>query len=178
LAGFSQIESDSNAQIGVTRGEPFKVEVQVDDNLADLLDVTVEGNTLHIGLKGGVYGRINLRAQVTMPELTGVKLNGGSRVEATLAGEDVDVGLNGGSEALLTGSAGRVTIDANGGSDAQLGDLAARDVEVTANGGADVTIRASGNVRGTANGGSTVTVTGPPSSVNIKTDGGARVITK
>lgn len=175
LAGFSKIEADSYAQIAVTRGEAVQVAVQVDDNLASLLDVSVVGSTLRIALKGGVYGRITLHAQVTMPELTGVKLNGGSRVEAALAGEDVDVNLNGGSEAVLTGSAGRVTIDANGGSSARLGDLAAGDVEVRANGGSDVTLRASGAVRGTANGGSTVKVRGSPASVDVKTDGGARV---
>jgi len=106
-----------------------------------------------------------------MPELTGVKLNAGSRLEATLMGEDLNVGLNG-------GSAGRLTIDANGGSDAQLGDLAAGDVEVNANGNSDVTIQASGDVRRTANGKSTVIVTGSSASVDIKADGGAHAITK
>jgi hypothetical protein len=178
LAGFSRIDANDAAQVEVTRGEAFRVDVEVNDNLASRLDVAVRGNTLHVGLQNGSYNHVTLRAQVTMPELSGVALNGGSTLRGELASEDLALNLNGGTRATLTGTAGRVTIDINGGSQALLGDLTAGEVEVNANGGSHVEIKTNGAVRGTANGGSTVTVGGSPSSVDVETEGASRVITK
>jgi hypothetical protein len=178
LDGFSRIDANNAAQVEVTRGSAFSVEVEVDDNLASRLDVSVASGTLYIKLQNGSYNKVTLRARVTMPELRGVTLNGGSTLRGELAGEDLSINLNGGSQAMLTGIAGRVTIDVNGGSQAMLGDLAAGNVKLTANGGSRVEIQASGAVSGSANGGAQITVSGSPSSVNVETNGGAQVKTK
>jgi hypothetical protein len=178
LAGFSRIDANNTAQVEVTRGEAFRVDVEVNDNLVSRLDVAVRGKTLHIGLQNGSYSHVTLRAQVTMPELVGVTLNGASTLRGEMAGEDLALDLNGGSRATLTGTAGRVVIDINGGSQALLGDLAAGEVELNANGGSRVEVQTTGAVRGTANGGSTVTIGGSPSSVDVETEGASQVITK
>jgi predicted small secreted protein len=178
LAGFSRIDANNSAQVEVSRGEAFRVDVEVDDNLAPRLDVAVRGDTLRIGLQNGSYSKVTLRARVTMPELTGVTLNGASTLRGDLAGEDLALNLNGASRATLTGAAGRVTIDVNGASQALLGDLAAVDVELNANGGSRVEVKTSGAVRGKANGASTITVAGLPTSVDVQTEGASQVITK
>jgi hypothetical protein len=178
LDGFSRIDANNGAQVEVTRGDAFSVDVEVDDNVASKLDLSVAGSTLRIRLETNGQINVTLRVKVTMPELTGVTLNGGSTLHGELAGEDLSVNLNGGTQATLTGTAGRVTIDVNGGSRALLGDLAAGDVQLTANGGASIEINASGRVSGQANGGARVTVTGSPTSVDVDTNGGAQVITK
>jgi len=169
LDGFSRIDADSGAQVEVTRGDAFSVDVEVDDNVASQLDLSVTGDTLRIRLDVDSQVNITFRVRVTMPELTGVTLDGGS----TLRGE-----LDGESRATLTGTVDRVTIDVNGGAQALLGDLAAGDVELSANGGARIEVNASGRVTGEANGGAKITVTGSPTSVDVETDGGAQVITE
>jgi len=178
LAGFSRIDANDTAQVEVSRGETFQVDVEVNDNLVPRLDVAVRGGTLHVGLQNGSYNNVKLRAQVTMPELAGVTLNGASTLHGELAGEDLALTLNGGTRTTLSGTAGRVTIDVNGGSQALLGDLTAQEVELNANGGSRVEVTTSGVVRGSANGGSTITVGGSPTSGDVDTDGASRVITK
>ncbi len=178
LDGFSRIDADSGAQVEVTRSDAFSVNVDIDDNAASRLELAVSGGTLRIRLKADSVINVTFRVRVTMPELTAVTLDGGSKLTGELAGEDLTVNLNGGSRVTLTGTAGRLTVDINGGSDALLGDLAAGDVELSANGGARLEVNASGTVGGRANGGARVTVTGSPTSVNVDTDGGAQVITK
>jgi hypothetical protein len=178
LEGFSRIDANSAAQVEVTRGDAFHVEVEVDDNLAPRLDVAVRGDTLYIRLQNGSYDNFTLRGRVTMPRLTGVTLNGASTLRGDLAGEDLALDLNGGGRATLSGVAGRVTIKINGGALAQLGDLTAQDVQLDANGGGQVEIAASGAVRGRANGGAIITLTGSPTSVDVQTDGGAQVTVK
>ena len=158
LSGFTQIDANSVAEVEVTRGAAFGVEVEVDDNLESRLDVAVRGDTLYVKLQNGMYDKFTLRARVTMPELTGVKLNGASTLRGDLDGEDLDLDLNGASRATLTGAAGRMTVKVNGAS--------------------RVEINASGAVSGKANGASSIAVTGSPTSVDVRADGGGRVITK
>ena len=197
LDGFSRIDAGHGAQVEVTLGDDFSVDVDVDDNVESMLDIYVSGDTLHIGLDVDSQVNVTFRVKVTMPELTGVTLNGGSSLQGELSGGDLAVSLNGGSSlegelsggnltvninggsrATLTGTAGRVTIDVNGGSRAMLGDLAAGDVNLSANGGSHVEVNSSGTVTGSANGGASVTVAGSPASVNVETNGGASVTRK
>ncbi len=178
LSGFTQLEANSGAQVEMTHGDAFAVTVDTDDNLVSHLDVGVTGSTLHIRFQNGSYNNSTLRAKVTMPQLKGVTLDGGSTLHGEVRGEDLAVHLNGGARATLTGTAGRVTIDVNGGAEALLSGVTAQDVQVSANGGARIEIGATGAVTGSANGGATVVISGSPTSVNVHTDGGAQVITR
>jgi hypothetical protein len=175
LDGFTQIDADVVAQVTVTRGDAYSVQVEVDDNLEPRLRVSVTGDTLYIDLTDAAYSKATLRAQVTMPKLTGVTLNGASTLTGELAGEDLALNVDGAGVVTLTGTAGRVTIIANGASKALLGGLAAGDVDVNADGASRVEINVSGAVTGEANGAAAVTVTGSPTSVDVETDGAARV---
>lgn len=178
LAGFSRIDANNTAQVKVTRGEAFRVEIEVNDNLAPRLDVAVRGDTLYIGLQNGSYSHVTLRAQVTMPELTGVKLDGASTLQGQLDSEKLSLNLNGASQATLTGTADLVSIHIDGSSQALLGDLDAAEVEVNANGASRIEIKTSGEVRGKANGASTITVAGAPTSVDVQTEGASQVVTE
>ncbi len=178
LEGFSQIDADVVADVKVTRGDAYSVNVEVDDNVASRLEVSVKGDTLHITLKDAAYNKVTLRAQVTMPRLTGVTLDGASTLHAELAGEDLTLNLDGASVATLTGTAGGVTIEADGAAQAMLGGLAAGDVRINSNGASHIEINASGAVTGRADGASVIFVGGSPRSVNVETEGASRVITK
>jgi len=178
LDGFSQIDADSGAQVDVTRGGAFSVNVETDDNVAPLLDLSVASNTLRIRVNADSVTNVTVLVKVTMPKLTGVTLNGGSSLVGELEGEGLTVSLNGGSHITLSGTAGGVAIDTNGGSQAMLGDLAAEDVELNADGGSIIEINASGRVSGLAKAGSQIIVTGSPSSVEVETESGAQVNTR
>ena len=54
-------------------------------------------------------------------------------------------------------------------------DLEAERIDVTATGGADVTVRATGEVKGEASGGARVSILGDPEWVDVATSGGASV---
>jgi len=133
---------------------------------------------LYVALANGPQVRYKFRAQVTMPELTGVTLDGASSLSAELAGEDLSADLNGASQATLTGTAGRVTVKADGASTAKFGELRAGDVQVSNNGTSTIEISADGAVTGRADGNSTVKVSGSPTSVDVEAVGLSRVITK
>jgi len=178
LTGFSAIDTNSAVQVQVTHGDSYRVEVQVDDNLVSKLDVGVSGKTLHIRFQNGSYTNYTFKALVTMPELTKVTMNGASRLDGDMAGEDLSLDLNGASRVTLSGTAGRLKIVANGASLVQLGSLAAESVDLDANGASRIEVNAGGAVTGRANGASTITVSGSPTSIDVETEGASRVITK
>lgn len=176
LTGFTRIEGNTAAHIEVKRGETFECKIEVNDNLEAQLDVRKQGNTLVISMKDGQYTNLTLNAWVTMPRLTGVNLNGASRLSATLDGEDFHLDLNGASQTTLVGKAGKLNLVVNGASMAFLSDLEAGDVTLDVNGASHARVRSTGNVRGIVNGASTVTVSGSPTLVDVKAEGASRVI--
>jgi hypothetical protein len=173
--------------------------IRIDDNLVERLQVTKQGNTLQIGLKPGLsYNMrdVTLEADVTMPELTGLDLSGGSHValsglssakalDADLSGGchltgnleagDANFSLSGGSHVTLSGSAGDLTIDASGGSHAKLAELAVADADVEASGGSHATVNPSGRLDAVAKGGSHVRYLGSPTMGTTDADGSSSI---
>ncbi len=87
LSGFDRVETGFAFNVTILKGEGFSVVVSADDNLADYLQVDKVGSTLRIGLKPGYAYDIpqaTMQAQVTMPELAGLRL--GESSHATLSG--------------------------------------------------------------------------------------------
>ena len=119
-----------------------------------------KGDTLKIGLEQNrIYGSSTLQAEITMPELTGLELSGGSHVSVSGAGVDI-------------------AIDASGGSGADLASFTVVNSNVDASGGSQVTVNVSGTLNVDANGGSQVYYLGNPTLGDIDTSGGAQVLPK
>ncbi len=174
ITGFDRLEVSEGFQVDVSQGDSFSVVIRVDEDLLDDLQVVKEGSTLKIGLQPGrSYNlkNVTLEADITMPELTGADLAGGSHLNGEVEIGDVTFNLSGGSHVTLSGSAGNLMIDANGGSHVKLADLAVVDANVEANGGSHVTVNPSSTLDVVAKGGSHVTYLGNPTLGTIDKDG-------
>jgi hypothetical protein len=157
FTGFDKLDVSQGFNVEVNQGDDFSVIIRVDDNLVEFLQVEKVGDTLKIGLEGDrIYTTSNLRAEVTMPSLTGLEASGGSDVTVSGTGEDI-------------------TVDASGGSDADLASFSVVNANVVASGGSDVTINASGTLNVDASGGSQVYYLGSPTMGQIETSGGSDV---
>jgi hypothetical protein len=157
ITGFDRLDVSQGFQVDVRQGDTFSVVIRVDDNLVDRLEVVKEGSTLKIGLEQiRSYSNATLQAEVTMPELVGLDLSGGSRVAVSGSGEDI-------------------SIDASGGSGADLAAFTVVNANVDASGGSQVTVNASGTLNIDASGGSQVYYLGDPTLGVIDTSGGAQV---
>ena len=157
LTGFDKLDISQGFNVEVSQGDDFSVVVRADDNLVEYLKVEKVGDTLKIGLEGDrIYTTSNLKAEVTMPSLTGLEASGGSDVTVSGTGEDI-------------------TVDASGGSDADLASFTVVNADIDASGGSDVTINASGTLNVDASGGSQVYYLGSPTMGRIDTSGGSDV---
>ena len=157
ITGFDRLDVSQGFQVDVIQGDTFSVIIRVDDNLVEHLRVSKQGSTLKIGLdQVQSYEDVTLRAEVTMPELVGLDLSGGSRVTASGSGEDI-------------------VIDASGGSGADLASFTVVNANIDASGGSQVTVNVTGTLNVDASGGSQVSYSGNPTLGTIDTSGGAQV---
>ncbi|TES91726.1 MAG: DUF2807 domain-containing protein [Anaerolineales bacterium] len=174
ITGFDRLDVSHGFQVAVRQGGTFSVIIRVNDDLVEDLTVVKQGSTLKIGLKPGLsYNLENatLEADVTMPELTGADLAGGSHLVGDVEIGDVVFNLSGGSHVTLSGSAGDLTVAANGGSHAKLADLLVVNASVDARGGSHATVNPSGTLDAVVKGGSHVRYLGSPTLGTIDTDG-------
>ena len=122
LAGFTAIDAGSGFSVDAQRGESFSILLRTDDNVLPHVRVLLEGERLVLSLEPGfsTWPTV-LHASVTMPDLRGIGLSGGS--VATVAAGFETVGtfaaaLSGGSRLSLTSlSCAALRADLSGGSD-------------------------------------------------------------
>jgi hypothetical protein len=199
ISGFDRVDVSHGFRVDVGQGDTFRVVIRVDDNVVEHLEVAKKGDTLSIGLKRNrsyTLKNTTLEAEVTMPELTGLEMSGGSHAtitgfastedfDADLSGGshlrgDIEAGdanfdLSGGSHLTLSGSAQDLKLDASGGGQIDLGDFSVVDADIELSGGARAMVNPSGRLDVDASGGSHVTYVGNPTLGDIDTSGGASV---
>ena len=198
LSNFTAVAAGSAFEVEITRSDSYGVSVTVNESVVESLEVNVSGNTLHISLKPnvGLTGAATMKAKVTMPELTGLDLSGGSRT--TLAGFNTDKTLksevsgastlrgdltcgaasfnvSGASKVNLRGSAQDLKVEASGASTVDLSNFASQNTVVNASGASKVVVAPSGSLDVEASGASTVHYTGEPARLKANTSGASTV---
>jgi hypothetical protein len=198
LAGFTRVAAGSAFNVTITQGAQFGVVVTVDDNVEEYLDVAKSGETLRLHLKpvqGGVR-HVTLKAQVTMPELRGLhldgathttlvgfssdkpleaELSGASRLRGNIKNGEARFSLSGASHVELEGGAGDLRVNANGASRANFERYPSTDSVVEVSGASHVTLKPSGKLTGSASGASHVSYLGKPEFVRVHTSGASSV---
>ncbi len=162
-------------RVEITESSTFSVRVTVDDNIVDRLRVTKTGGTLSIALDPGIYTFMSLRAVVTMPDIEGLDLSGGSRGSISGFVGLASLDLSGGSHVDADGSAGDLTVDASGGSTLDLENFPVHDADVAFSGGSSGTISLDGTLDANLSGGSRLWYIGSPTLGDIDTSGGSNV---
>ena len=197
LTGFDKVDASYGFSVSISQGDTFGVEVSIDDNLVEYLRVEKQGSTLKIGLAPGRdYIGTGATAEVTMPELTGLELSGGtrgtvsgfkssrgltvdvsggSRLSGDIEAGDARFDVSGGSRVTLSGSAEDGMIDAAGASRVDLADFPVGDANVEASGASKVTVNASGRLDADASGASEITYLGSPALGTIDSSSGSSV---
>jgi hypothetical protein len=181
LAGFEGLEIGWGFDVDIRQGESFRVVTRVEKNAVPYLQVAQDGHTLKLGLDPAkTYHMINitLEAEITMPRLTNLVVDGGSDV--TMRGfqsaEALDIVVDAGGSLLGgSGSAGDLTVVASASGEVDLADFSVTNADVEAAAGSTVTVNPSGRLDARVSTGSVVYYRGDPTLGTIETDvtGGA-----
>ncbi|UCB43873.1 MAG: DUF2807 domain-containing protein [Dehalococcoidales bacterium] len=200
FSDFTIVEAHNGFQLEITRSTAFGIEITTDDNVQEYLEVNKSGDTLIIRLRGNrLYSSVTLEASITMPELYGIDLSGGSRASITdfssshdlsvelsggsrISGEitaaDTDFELSGGSRVDLAGSANDLVVDGSGGSQLDLESFPVDNARIELSGGGSATVNLDGRLDVDLSGGSRVLYVGNPTIGDRDLSGGSTVSNK
>lgn len=193
LSGVTSVVAGANFEVRLKTGGPAQAKVTMDDNLVDLVEATVAGNELRLGVKPGKsISNATLSADVTVGQLDRLTANGASRVtlNPALASPALQLGVAGASavtgpvtvgqmQATISGSptltlSGQVQdlrLDVMGASQLPLADLTVRHLDTTLSGANHVTITVSDTLSAEAIGASVLQYRGNPQIIRQQTLG-------
>jgi len=183
----------ANFVVRLRTGGPAQATVTMDDNLTDLVDATVVGNQLRLGIKPGMTVRdAALSAEVTVGGLDRLTTSGASRVvldhgliTPTLqlvvsGGSSVTGGVNidqaqamvsGAGSLALSGQVHELRFTAAGASQLPMADLTVRQLDATLSGASHATVTVTGTLAAQATGASVLRYRGNPSVTRSQTSG-------
>ncbi|TDM06326.1 MAG: hypothetical protein C4K60_17230 [Ideonella sp. MAG2] len=194
VAAFSKLRLDGPFTVEAKPGPQHQVNVRADDNLAELIEVVVEADTLVVRGKPKSNWRTSspVLVQVTFAQLQAAELRGSGdlnirslqaeRFSAAVAGsgdlriEGARLGglvasLAGSGDLNATGSAQNVEANVAGSGDMDLSKLQARHSKVNLAGSGDVSVHAAESVDVNIAGSGDVQVWGKPAKVNRTVQG-------
>jgi hypothetical protein len=197
VPAFNEIEVSGGIDMYLTQDDVHKVVAVTDDNLQALLITKVEDGKLKIYLSEGVHGSKSLKVNVTIKDIKGITISGGSdmyceqpvvlgKIELTASGGsdarlnvkaiELSASASGGSDVYLKGAAGYLNLSASGGSDCKAFELTAAKANVSASGGSDVFVTVDQELKANASGGSDVKYKGNATIVKVESSGGSDII--
>jgi hypothetical protein len=184
LTSFAGVDVAGNWRLDVTRGDAWRVELDVPAGIEDRMTARVVDGVLEIRfdnrLRFGGFGGfgVDYGARITMPELESLTLAGASDVTLSgFAGERLAITSTGAAE--IEGRASRYTeleLTMTGAGEADLGDVTVTNAELAISGAGEVTLRmAGGRLTGNLSGAGQVDYYGTVSEQSIATSGVGRV---
>lgn len=189
VADFQAIAMAGGIDLTLSQGPSTSVKVEVDDNLAPMLETVVEngdpGPTLKIRWRRGehIQTRSKVRVTVVTPRLTALSLAGSGdalvgafktpSLKLSLSGsgdvkldglstDELSIGIAGHGDVSASGSAAKLSVSIAGSGDVSLKDLRADDVSVRIAGSGDASVNAQKTLEVGIAGSGDVVYTGDP----------------
>jgi hypothetical protein len=177
VSDYSRVNVEDGFEVTITQSNSYSISITTDSNVMDSVEVSVNDQILNIGLKPGIYVEVILRAEITMPDLEGLDLSGGSRCTAKgfSSSHQFDINLSGGSSVTLEGAASVLAINSSGGSRFDLSGFPVHDADINIDGGGRGTVNLDGRLVANLSGGSQLSYLGEPTSQTVDTSDGSSV---
>ena len=195
ISDFKGVESSIAADIVLKQGSTFKVRVEGQKNILEVLKTELKGNSLKISFEKGysVNYNANLKVYVEAPnfESLGMSGSGNVRADGKLSGnmlnisisgsgdfdlddiqyQEMDLGISGSGDVAISGSANRVGMRISGSGDVKAGDLTAQSVKCQVSGSGNITCNAQKSLEAYVSGSGDIRYKGKPESVKTKVSG-------
>ena len=197
---FNKVEISSAFEFEIEQSSSYSIEITTDDNIMEYVRVSLDGQTLKIGLRPATWiGPATLKASVTMPELSGldvsgasrgtvsdfsstedldIMVSGASRVTGDIVAGNVDFDISGASSVELDGSANDIIADVSGASSLKLDDFTVNNANVDFSGASSGTVNLDGRLDADLSGASRLWYIGEPTMGTIETSGASTLSQK
>lgn len=195
VSGFTGVSSAISADINLSQSSTFKVSIEGQKNIIDLVEMEVKDGTLKVRFKKGysVNYKKNLKIQVEAPSFAylGMSGSGDVRANGALSGEKLDISISGSGDFDLTqlqyadvkvsisgsgdvdlgGTTERAELSISGSGDLKAKNLKAQSVRCRVSGSGDVSCFAAKELDALVSGSGDILYSGSPTSVKKKVSG-------
>ena len=179
LRGFNTIECSGAWQIEVIQGDNYRVSVVCPEELADDVNVHTWGDILTLdNIRKWRHRRSPFRAIITMPDLTGIRINEGASIFIDgFDTEDMEIKISGAAEIKADNSRiENLFLRCDGAADANLKESSVVNARLLVNGASRITLTMNGGtLKGSASGASSIVYYGTVSAQDIATNGAVSV---
>ncbi len=168
LEGFDTIRVDGIAEIDVSIGDDFRVELEAEDNVIDHVDARVSRGRLIIDTDDihDIDTDEGIRFTITMPALVEIRVDGVCTLTAEgLDNDETRVEVDGVGDIRLSGRTRSLDVDAGGVGEIDLEDLVAQYADVNVGGVGDVVVYVEKELDVDVHGIGSVTYHGDPERV-------------
>lgn len=182
LSGFKAVTLKSVANVKITFGSTYRVEVEADEVYLEFMELDVRRKTLVIDMDDDGYSmnlRTDIIVRITMPELAEVRLKGvGDMLIEDFNGEALEVSLSGVGDIEIDGTVEELDVSVSGVGDADLRHLQATDAWATVSGMGDLKLSVSGTLDARVSGFGDIIYYGRPKDVNRSVSGFGDIVSR
>lgn len=175
---FSKVSSEGVFNVTITHGDMQSVEIIADNNIMGKVRTVVSGDELRLFLDDDYkYGKVYLRANITVARLNGLKNFGAGEFQVFGADETgrFDLINSGSGTITLEGSAGSVDIFNEGSGNIKAFDFKVAQCSATMIGSGDLEIECTDSLKASIEGSGNIYYLGTP-VIEAKIEGSGQII--
>jgi hypothetical protein len=185
LSNFAGVDASGTWDVTATRGDAWRVELDVPVEFVDRIEARVEDDRLVLGLDRGTWfggcgvsDRCRLKANITLPELRAVTLSGATQFAFTgFDGTTLEIDMSGAGE--IDGDSSRyddLELTLSGAGNVDFNGVTTTNAEVSVSGAAHVELHmGGGRLRGNLSGVSSLEYSGTVSVESVSESGPSNV---
>lgn len=177
---FTVVSASEGLDVFVTQDQDFKIEVEADENIIDLIGTDIRDGKLRIHAIENI-GRATKKVYVSLPEITGLKsssgadliaqnviesekleldASSGSDLHVELVAVEVSADASSGADIKVSGKVDVLYADASSGADIRGRELLAKTCNADASSGAGISVNVSESLTADASSGADISYTG------------------
>ena len=190
---FTRISASEGLMVYITQAEDFKIEVEGDDNIIDLIRTDINNGKLRVHAKENI-GSATKNIYVSLPNITELHASSGSHLETKntitsnelsidgssgailevdLTAQEVEIDASSGANLNITGEADSADVDVSSGGNINAKGLETKTCRADASSGGNVKIQVSKSLMADAGSGGNISYSGDPTVEKKKSVSGS-----
>lgn len=179
---FTEISASEGLDVFVTQDDEFKISIEADENIIELIGTDIEDGKLRIHAIENI-GRATKNIYVSLPKITALKSSSGadlivqneitsqkltveasrgSDIEVEVVASEIEADASSGADIIISGQTDLLYADASSGADIKAKGLTAKRCNADASSGSDISINVSESLTADVSSGADISYSGDP----------------
>lgn len=183
VSGYHALDISGSWEVILQPGEEHHIQLEIEENIREYVRISVDGNTLNVGMEGRVLFTSSPKIYISAPEFVGaevsgassvtsaspitgsyfeLEVSGASEVQARIEVEKLKVDGSGASDITLTGFCTDLVADLSGSSDLSATGFSAKRAELDLSGASSASLEVTEDLQAHTSGASSIRYSGNP----------------